>query len=326
VIRYKGTLSSVDESASDRGRQEALALANAIANRARDAATPFASLVSQYSEHADRECQGDMGVWSTVAPGDKPREIETLSRLEIGEVAAPIDTIWGFQVLRRIEASIHERTAMAALRFKFGPSLPPEDPRSQPSVYTEAFKVAQDLHRRPAAFAEASAQRGNAAVESWEWGHGPPQVMLALEKLHIGEVAEQPVHTPFFFVVPMRLDPVLTAHSDPALLYELPDRSWPDLRQTFHDADSATLASRIAEFQRPEVEAAIDLSEAEKVTFRSTLEGLRRNLQRASDADARVRAYDVAIRQLAEGLPQADYSKLMGFFEQEAARIILANP
>jgi hypothetical protein len=326
VIRYAGTLSSIDESSSDRSRVDALNLANTIATSAREGALPFATLVSQYSEHADRDCEGDIGVWSTTEPGDKPREIETVSRLKIGEVAAPMDSLWGFQVLRRVEPNRHSRFAMSLIRFKFGPTLTPEDPRSRPSVYAEASSLAQKLRHDPSGFDEARAQHNDAAVEAWERGHGPPQVTLALDRLHIGEIAAEPIAIPFYFVIPKRLDPVLTGIMDLPFSYELPLRATPDLRQLFHDSDSTKLAARIAEFMRPEVEAGLGLAEQEKVVLRSILKTLQTDVQGADGADARVRSYDAAIKRLHESLSEAVFSRMMAFFEQESARIILANP
>jgi hypothetical protein len=186
--------------------------------------------------------------------------------------------------------------------------------------------LAQKLHHDPAGFEEARAQHEGPDVQAWEWGHGPPQLTLALEKLHVGEVAPEPVAIPYFFVVPMRLDPAWTADADPRLDYELPLRAAPDLKQLFHDADSASLAPRIAEFTRPEVNNALALTAHEEAAFHSTLEALQRDLQAAGTADARVRSYEVAVKRLHESLSEAVYSKIMAFFEQEAARTVLANP
>jgi hypothetical protein len=326
VIRYAGTISSIDEGPSARTHEEARALAQRVEAQARDGTAPFESLVRQYSEHADRAVDGDIGTWSTLAPAEKPREIETLARLKIGEVAPPIDSIWGFQVLQRVEPSRHGRFAMAAVRMHFGPLLPPEDPRSRSSVYTQARTLAQRLHSAPATFAEAQGPSDELGVEVWDWGHAPPQLTLALDHLRFGEVSREPVSIPFFIVIPMRLDPALTTRAESRSSYELPLRATPDMEQLFHDAESQRLAPRVAGFMRPEVAAASGLSEPETAVLHSTLEALRKDVLAANTPEARVLGYQIAMKTLHENLPEARYSRLVGVIEREVDRILLATP
>jgi hypothetical protein len=326
VIRYAGTVSSIDEGPSARTHEEARALAREVEAQAHDGAAPFESLVRRYSDHADRAVDGDIGTWSTLAPAEKPREIETLARLKIGEVAPPIDTVWGFQVLQRVEPSRHGRLAMAGVRMHFGPLLPPEDPRSRQSVYAQARTLAQRLHSAPGTFAEAHGPSDEeVVVEVWDWGHAPAQLTLALEHLRFGEVSLEPASIPFFFVISMRLDPALTTRAESPSSYELPLRATPNIEQLFHDAESVRLAPRVAGFMRPEVAAAMGLSEPETAVLHSTLAALQKDVLAANTPEARVRGYQIAMKTLHESLPEARYSKLVGVIEREADRILLAN-
>ena len=326
VVRYAGTLDSIGESPSARTRDEARDLANSIADRARDGTVPFASLVHEYSEHADRVFDGDIGLWSTLAPDDKPREVETLSRLKIGEIAPPVDSLWGVQVLQRVEPSSRGRYAMAAVRLRYGPALPPSDPGSRQSVSEQARSLARELHRAPSTFAEVQGRYENAGVETWESGHGSPQVTSSLQGLRFGEVASEPVAIPFFFVVAMRLDPALVvAKESEERSYELPMRATPDLEALFHDVDAARLSPRLAEFMRPEIPLALRLTAPEAAAFRAALDALQKDVPAATTGDARVQSYRSATKRLHETLSEASYSRVMDFIEREAGRMVLAN-
>ena len=104
---YAGTISSIDESPSERTRDEARNLAHSIADRARAGTDPFELLVRQYSEDADRIADGDIGLWSSSAPGDKPREIKASDRIQedlgldslaVMELASDVESRFGVSI------------------------------------------------------------------------------------------------------------------------------------------------------------------------------------------------------------------------------------
>jgi hypothetical protein len=325
VIRYAGTSSSIDNSPSDRTRDQALALANLVAAQARDGAASFESLVSQYSEHADRIDGGDIGVWSTRAPGNAPREVELLSHLKTGEVASPIDSVLGFQVFQRIEPSSRGRLATAAIRMQFEPQLPPEDPRSRGRIRDEAYALARKLHGAPSTFVEVQRQHRGKKPEVFEWGHESPQITRVLENLRFGEVASEPAEIPFYFVIPMRLDPALVTASEPPVPEELPIRADPNLESLFRNATAASLSGHIAEFLRPEALALLHLSNPEQNAFRSVFETLQGDLRAADTADARVHDYRLAAKAMHEALPEATYARVTEFVAQQTTRMLLVE-
>jgi hypothetical protein len=325
VIRYAGTLSDIDSSSSDRTRDEALARANLVVAQARDGSRPFEALVAEFSEGVDRGLGGDLGLWSTLAPGERPREVEALSRLKIGEVSPPLDTQWGFQVLQRIEPSSHPHYAMTALHLRFQVGVRAEDPESRQSVRDKAFALARTLSRSPSAFADAQQHQGEEGeLEQWDWGHGPLQLAEALERLRFGEIAPEPVEIPFCFVIPMRLNPKLVP--EPRAAYELPTRTEPDVEGLFHDGNGAVLLRGVSEFSRPELPAALHLSNTEQNAFRVSLDSLKKDLTAATTGEARAKSYRLATERLHGSLSEASYSRVMDFVEKEAERLALANP
>ena len=323
VIRYAGTIGSSDAGASTRSREQAKSLSEQVAAEARAGSTPFPPLVTRYSEHGDRAYGGDMGVWSTLDPKHMPREIETLSLLRIGEVGAPIDSLWGFQVIERTEVAPHARYAMAAIRFKVRPEAPAEDPLSRQSAYAAALSAARQVHERPSTFGEFQKQYGSEGVETWEFGHGSPEISLALDKLGFGEIAAEPVPVAYFFVVPMRLDPALVARDEAPLSYELPLRAAPDLERLFHDGESPALITELDGLKRAEVAAALRLTGPERAAMTAALDALQKELRGATTPEARVQSYRSARQKLRDGMSEASYSRFMGFVGETAARILL---
>ena len=69
-------------------------------------------------EHRDLSRDGDLGTWSSREASPFPREIERLQGLRVGEIAPPIDSPYGFQILLR--TSVAERPLYAAARSVAG--------------------------------------------------------------------------------------------------------------------------------------------------------------------------------------------------------------
>jgi hypothetical protein len=324
VIRYEGTLGTVDEGAPARSREEARSIAEAVFSKARSGIA-FGSLVDQYSEHGDRAFEGDMGVWSTLDPGDHPREVEALSRLEVSEVGRPLDTFWGFQVLERTAPQSRGRYAMAAIELATIPDVPGDDPRSPDRALTEARALAKALHKDPSAMPREQDEHHCPGVESWNFGHGSPELTAALDKLRFGEVAREPVKLAYRVVIPERLDPALTTPRDLPPSYELPARAAPDIARVFRDAESSQLLPHFSRLTGPEVAAGLRLQDKEAAALRSTLGALQKDLAEASAPDARVAAYERAVKALYNGMSEASYSRLMSFIQEVVARIALTG-
>jgi hypothetical protein len=325
VIRYAGTLGA-DNPAEGRSHEEARTLASQVVARARAKQAAFTDLVAQYSEHADRAHDGDLGTWSTREPGDRPREVETLSRLKVGDVSDPIESVWGFQIIQRIAPEPHHRYAAATIRLRIKPGMPSEDPRSRPSVERDARVLAGKLHADPASFASVQAQYDSASVEIWDYGHGSLPVTARLDELRLSEVAEEPIYEgPFFYTVVMRLDPALVAKQQASPSYDLPLRVRPDVEAVFHDADSSLLLKYLTDFSHPEVAGMLAFTSAESAVWRTTLEVLRLDLGKATTPDERARVYRDASRRLHEGMSAASYSRVMTMVEHQVARIRLSG-
>jgi PPIC-type PPIASE domain len=327
VVRYAGTEAASDDAAGgERTRNDARKIANSITEEAR-AGVPFASLVDRYSEHADRALHGELGVWSNLAPADHWSEVETLSRLTIGEISTPIDSVWGFQVLEREEPGARPRYAAAAIRLRFDAERSGGDPRSKETVYAEAQTLARKLHDAPSELSAAAERYGGPHVEQWEFGHGNPQVTMALDELREGEVAARPMAVPHSFIVLMRLNPALLPNPQPPTgPYALPLRVRPDVERLFHDAETSQLLPHLDEFMRPELVGLLALPPAELGVLKSSAENLRKDLLAAKTPEARLASYQAMMKRLSTELSVASYSRMTDLIEHEATRVTLTGP
>jgi hypothetical protein len=321
VIRYDG-IPDYDGRPSTRSREEARRLADQLVARVR-AGAAFSDLVAEYSEHADRILHGELGSWSTIAPAHNARELETLGNLDVGDVADPMDSVFGYQVLQRIEPSSVRRYAMAAIRIKYAPGVSADDPMAKGKAESKARELSRLFHASPGEFSRGHAEDGSPQVETWDFGHGEPELTERIEKLAFNEVAAEPVELPLCFVVPMRLDPVLVGRPEAPVRYDLPLRGTPDLEDLFRNAEGAAIVPYFAEFKRPETANALGLNPRERDEFLSTFDELARDVVAARTAAEREAAYVSAQKRLYRRLPAATYAKAMNMVHASATRVLL---
>jgi hypothetical protein len=289
------------------------------------AGTPFRDLVAEHSEHRDRVLHGELGSWSTIAPAYNARELETLGNLDVGAVAEPMDSVFGYQVLERVASAPPRQYAMAAVRIKHSPAVPPEDPRSKPSAEREAQSLARKFRESPSEFARNPGEHGPVETEVWDMGHGEPELTVALDKLGMNEVAAAPVEIPFYFVVPMRLDPAFVARREPPIRYDLPLRGTPDLEGVFRNAQGSGLLPYLAELKKPEVAAQMALPPEAQTEFHSVMDELEKKVAASREAPERVDAYLGAQKRLYRGLPAATYANVMSMVQMWAAKVLLTG-
>jgi hypothetical protein len=190
-----------------RSRAEALALARRLFEQARARPDQFAQLVEAWSEHRDAARSGDFGTWSTHEISGLPREIETLAQLQVGEVAEPIDTLFGYQVIQRTPNRVRDRYAMQKIQLRFDPERADGAPGSKSQVYAQARDIAARLRSEPASFAKL--QQQHCCPEVWEIieGRQLPALEQALARLSPGQIAPEPIEdVAVEYLIPQRLE------------------------------------------------------------------------------------------------------------------------
>jgi hypothetical protein len=212
----------------ERSRDEARALANQIFEQARSRPEAFGGLVKQYSEHRDAARAGDFGTWSTREPTPYPREIETLTQLKVGEVAAPIDTLFGFQIIQRTENRPRQKYAMTKLQLRFDPDLPAAAPGSRAAVLQQANDLADSLHGDASRFETWQEEHCCSSLEGVVEGRSIPELEEALARLRPGEFTRHAIAGHLEYLIPRRLE-LSALPQRPAPRFELPTPQVPDI-------------------------------------------------------------------------------------------------
>jgi hypothetical protein len=208
-----------------RSRDEAFQLAMQVYESARAKPDDFAELIQRYSEHRDAAYGGDVGAWSTRRPSWFPRELSVLRSLAVGEIAPPVDSLVGFQILRRTENRPRREYAMTAVNFLFNPAAPDGSSDSRASLYQAASSIARQLRSDPSQF--EGLKRDNCCPDLVRWTGGPqyPELEPVLDRLRFGEIAAEPVECQSHWLVPRRLDPDTVPL--PEVRFALPRREHP---------------------------------------------------------------------------------------------------
>jgi hypothetical protein len=188
-----------------RTRQQALQLAQSLADQARQAPEQFGALVERYSEHRDAEEGGDLGLLSTLASKAFPREVEILSELPVNGVSGPVDSLFGFEVLQRTPVRERKEYAMTAIGIRFELDVPDTAPNSRASASRLATELAAQIRQDPTRFEALQGQYCCRGVTRFSEGRAFPGVARAFEHMAIGEVAGVPIEAAGQFVIPRRL-------------------------------------------------------------------------------------------------------------------------
>jgi len=211
-----------------RTRREALQLATELYEGLRATPGRFAQRIDEVSEHRDARWGGDFGRWSTREPTPFPREVEVLQHLRVGEVAAPIDTAFGYQIILRTPERERKQYASRALRWRFDPTAPGAAPHSRDAVQAEAEQLARAIGSGQRSFSDVLRERCRPASERWQEGRENLAAIDVLAGLSVGEVAAHPIEWDRQFLLLQRIDPSTVPPAQPALL-ELPAPSKPDV-------------------------------------------------------------------------------------------------
>lgn len=242
VIRYRGVFG--EGPPSPRSRAEALALAQDLATQARRSPGTFRALVERHSEGADRGRHGDLGVYSTKDPGEWPVEIFHLAQLAVGQVAGPLDSRIGFEVLKRVPVVPHTEYVMTAITLSPDATTNPGDAEA---ARAKAFQTAEEVRRvltaAPGRFEEFQRIHCCEQIHRWTDGRGDPGLSRLLDGLSFGEIAGAPFLYGGEYLLVKRLDPRRVPPEEPRHT-ELPNPDEPDYEGLLkYNADGRQVAA-----------------------------------------------------------------------------------
>lgn len=300
VVGYRGVFGLVAE--TSRTREQALALAKDVAARAKSEPANFGALVAQYSENIDRVSHGELGVYSTRDPGFMPTEIQALARLEMGQVGGPIDSRFGFEILRRVMPMTRPTYAMAAIEV----GIEPDAGETPDTASTRTLKVAEQIRRElkeaPGRFSDFQQNYCCDRVQRWTSGRGDPKLSEFLDALALGEIAPKPLFYGSGYLIIKRLDP-RTLPPEPPRLFELPSPRDPDYEAIIRNNDGSAIAAAARSFMGTVRENSAFSAEAAKAIV-GTLDHLASYLE--LNAANRVTTHDTVVSTLASLERQLD--------------------
>ena len=319
VIGYQGVVGLANE--SGRSRDEALQLARAVADKAKKEKQDFRMLVDSYSESFDRDAHGDMGVYSTRDPEYFPREIHRLAGIEIGEVTGPMDSRFGFEILKRVPVQSRAEYAMTAiaLPFELRPDL---REASMAQALEQAAAVLGELDRKPERFEELQQIHCCKKIRRWTDGRGDIVLSRALEALSVGEIAGKPLLYGSAYWVIKRLDPSRLPPEKPRL-YELPNPSEPDYEGLLK-YNSGNQIARAARLLAEAIQKSAEFSPKVIESIGATLGDLAAKLEQNPDDGAAVQSnVYAALAALEKQLSAEQFSRFKSFGRQWAIRIMM---
>lgn len=211
-----------------RRRERAIALAESLYARVR-AGENFEQLVEEHTDHAEASRYGDFGAWSTRQCSPFPREIELLQQLEVGEVAPPMDSAFGVQLIRRTATRPRHAVAMSAIQQPYDVTRPDEAPNSRRAVLDNMQRLSAELLDDPTGFEAHQKSYCCTSVAQWSEGQGSAPAEQALASLLPGEIAPAPVDIGAAYAIIKRVVP--SAEVTPAFSFDLPAPSAPNLRE-----------------------------------------------------------------------------------------------
>jgi hypothetical protein len=172
-----------------RSRAEALALAERVYLRARANPAEFSQLVDEFSEHRDAVRGGDFGQWSTRELTPFRQAVEILSQLHVGDVAPPVDSLFGYQIIQRTPKRKRMHYSVSSIKVSFDPTAGDAHPDSRASAYRRLQPILETLRVDPRRFPEFQRQLCCIETESWTQGRGGPLVEQSISLLRPDEVA-----------------------------------------------------------------------------------------------------------------------------------------
>lgn len=293
-----------------RARLDALAIANQLYETARANPGEFSRLVHEYSEHQDAVRAGDFGEWSTRERTPFRRAVEISSQLQVGEVAPPVDSLFGYQVIQRTPNRPRATYRMNSITVGFDTAQPDAHPQSRVSAGRMARVIADTLQSKPFRFGEFQRQFCCTATETWVEGRESAPVEQALARLAVGEIGREPVQTAASFRIIQRLEP---EPSPPATFQlELPAPERADVEYlVVHGGWLMVLDSA-----RQEAERALHL-DAERASRFTALHEIDEPMNAAADSDLkRVELYNNLQRQVSQLLGPEEYGRYVEIIER----------
>jgi hypothetical protein len=248
LVRHRDADARPEDAKVERTRDEARVVAEAIVKRLRSSETTFEALVASSDSVRWRQ-PGDMGVWKTRNPMGMSLQVEALSRLKVGEISDPIESNAGFEVLQRTTGT---RRLYAMKTIRIPSSGTDHDGGTSPAAAL-ADSLAAELEGHPERFDMFFEKYCCREPMRWSHGKAPPEFEPVLDRLAIGQIAQNPILVDGSYCIPMRLEPSTLPEDEPVPRFELPSPVAAQLAPMVEGGDGPALAQRTRELAKEAV-------------------------------------------------------------------------
>lgn len=290
VIRYAGAdgLLPLGVPPTQRTRAQASELAQSLHAQLLRAPERFAEMVRSHSEHPDAARDGDMGSWSTWEPTHQAREVALLQGLKVGELGAPLDTAYGFQILLRTAPPPRPEYAMEAIRLGFDAELADEIEGSKASALQHARQLIEVIRADPSQFSNFQSRYCCRGVQVLLDGRDElGRLTAALSASAVGELGPEPIDDIGSYVIAKRVSPPPRAQR-PLATFDIPSPEHIDLPSLLRSSagDTALGSVHVSAIEQ-ELRATQGLSPIEAAAMRE----FAAVLDASTDPDERVELY-----------------------------------
>jgi hypothetical protein len=315
VVRYRGAMPIAGADAPSRSREEALQLAEEL----RSSAGPFDTLIRARSEHPDRAIGGYIGEWSSREPLHNGPEVEALSELQVGEISAPLDTPHGFVLLQRAPSGARAPVAVSTW-------VMPYDDATKVNVQRRAEKLLRQLQADPQHFSRHPEKEWTTARHQWAEGRGDLTLATIAAPLQIGEFSTQPLDTGDQLVIVRRVAPDAALQSQPpALSYELPNPSAPNMDAILTSSSPEVLANQIG-ILKSMLDQAVKLPAPQQEIVDSAFDDLGVAFRSSSSLAERDAARNLARANLKRDLDPQSFAMVDNFVRHWVRAQVMENP
>ena len=307
-----------------RTRQAALELAQQIVRDARAAPEQFEQLVERYSEYDDATSGGDLGSWSTHEPAVAVyRQLDVLLALKEGEVADPIDTPFGFQIIQRVPEARRETYAITGIGLAYDRSLPEAAPGSRLASKRLAEELFESVIDDPGRLTRLQREYCCPGIVQWRHGRGPLGLDAVLRTMKEGDLAPEVVESEGKFLVFRRVAPEEEPEEITAAV-DLPAVAAVDLQDVVLSLDTPELA-RLTRGAGANGSAVLALNQAERDAFVRIHEEAAENFETAINAEERVEALQRVQAKLQTLLGGARATDYVVWLQARVEEVVLAH-
>jgi hypothetical protein len=306
--------------------REAAELAQNIHERLRGEPGAFAELVDKSSDGSSRLIAGNIGPWSTTDPGDDGRVVALLSRLQVGQIAKPLDTPLGFRILQRIEAGSPRKYAVRQIAVHYdGAAAGGNHGFTREEALARLATVSAALRRAPELFDDFARDLCCKETLAWQGARGDPRVITALERARVGQLVG-PIEFPESrkIALYLRLDTEADLYRHRAVDATVPAPRTPDIDDFLFHADGSPLAHVVTDLSQ-NLEFAGG-SEENRRALRFEMKALAGRLASAGSGQERVNAVRETRAAVYKLLPVHGFTKFMDGVNDYLSEVIMRRP